>query len=60
MKVVEQLNFGHEESRVLAMESVSERGRSWILKSLEGGMSSPNRDATDGYKHKSATVPDLE
>jgi hypothetical protein len=42
------------------MESISESGRSWVLKSLEGGMSIPNRNATDGCKHNSATVPYLE
>jgi hypothetical protein len=48
------------EDRVLAMESVFEGGRSWVLKSLEGDMSSPNPDATDGRKHNSATVPHFE
>jgi hypothetical protein len=42
------------------MESVSEGGRSWVLISLEGGVSSPNPDATEGRKHNSATVPYLE
>jgi hypothetical protein len=42
------------------MESVSEGGRSWVLISLEGGVSSPNLDATEGCKHNSATVSHLE
>jgi hypothetical protein len=42
------------------MESVSEGGRSWVLISCVGGMSSPNPDATEGCKHTSATVPYLE
>jgi hypothetical protein len=48
------------EDRVLAIESVSEDGRSWVLISLEGGVCSPNLDATDERKHNSATVPSLE
>jgi hypothetical protein len=32
--------------RVLAMESVSDGGKSWVLKSLVGGVSSPTPDAT--------------
>jgi hypothetical protein len=48
------------EDRDLAMESVSERERSWVILSLESGMSSPNPDATDRHKHNSATVPYLE
>jgi hypothetical protein len=42
------------------MESVSEGGRSWVLISLAGSVSSPNPDASHGRKHNSATVPDLE
>jgi hypothetical protein len=42
------------------MESTSEGGRSWFLKSLEGGVSSPYPDATEGRNHNSATVPYLE
>jgi hypothetical protein len=42
------------------MESVSEQARSWVLMSLEGGMSCPNLDATDERKQNSATVPKLE
>jgi hypothetical protein len=41
-------------------ECVSDGSRSWVLKSLEGGVSSPNPDATEGHKHNSATVPYLE
>jgi hypothetical protein len=48
------------EDRILAMESVSEVGRSWVLKSLEGSVSSTNLDTTEGRKHNSATVADLE
>jgi hypothetical protein len=32
----------------------------FILKSLEGGVSSPNPNTTDGRKHNSAKVPYLE
>jgi hypothetical protein len=42
------------------MESVAEGRRSWVLKSLEGGVSSPNPDATEGRKYILATVPYLE
>jgi hypothetical protein len=42
------------------MESVSEGRRCWILKSLEGGMSSLNPDIREGGKHNSATVSYLE
>jgi hypothetical protein len=45
------------EDRVLAMECDTEDGRFWVLKSLEGGMTSPNRDATDARKHNLAIVP---
>jgi hypothetical protein len=49
-----------EENRVLAMESVSDRERSWVLRSLEGSVSSLNPDATEGCTHNSATVLYLE
>jgi hypothetical protein len=42
------------------MESVSEGRRFWVLKSLEGGVSSPNPDAAEGRKHNLATVPYFE
>jgi hypothetical protein len=48
------------EARVLVMESVSEGERSWVLKSLEGGISSPNPDATEGRKYNLATLPYVE
>jgi hypothetical protein len=48
------------EDRVSAMESVSDGGRSWVLKSLEGSVSSPNPDGTEVWKYNSATVPYLE
>jgi hypothetical protein len=48
------------EDRVLAMEIVSNGGRSWVLKSLEGSLSSPNPDATERPKHTLATVPYLD
>jgi hypothetical protein len=50
MKVVEQFEFGDRRDRVLVIESVSDGGRSWVLISLEGGMSSPNPDAIEGCK----------
>jgi hypothetical protein len=49
-----------EERRVLSMESVSEGGRSWVLISFEGWVSSSNPDAKDGCKYKSVTVSYLE
>jgi hypothetical protein len=42
------------------MESVSEDGRSLVLKSLEGEVCSPNQDATEGRRHNSTAVPYLE
>jgi hypothetical protein len=48
------------EDRVLAMESVSPGGGSWVLIAGERSMSSPNPDATKGCKHNWATVPYLE
>jgi hypothetical protein len=48
------------EDRVLAMESVSEAGRFWVLKSFEAGVSSLNLDATEGRRHTSGPVPYLE
>jgi hypothetical protein len=42
------------------MESVSDEGKSWVLISLEGDMSSLNPDAPDRCKPHSATVPYLE
>jgi hypothetical protein len=50
VKVVEWFEFGDCKGQTLAMESVCEGGRSWVLKSLVGGMSSPNPDATEGHK----------
>jgi hypothetical protein len=48
------------EDRVLALESVSEGARFWVVVFLEGGVSSPNPDATDGWNHNSARVPYLD
>jgi hypothetical protein len=48
------------EARVLEMESVSEIVRSWVLKSLESGVPSPNLDVKNGRKQELATVPYLE
>jgi hypothetical protein len=45
------------EDIVPAMESVSKGGRSWVLISLEGSVSSPNLDTIAGHKHNMATVP---
>jgi hypothetical protein len=45
------------EDRVLVKEYVSERRRTWVIISLEGGMSSPNPYATEGCKHNLPTVP---
>jgi hypothetical protein len=42
------------------VESVSEGGRSWVLISLVGGVSSQNPYAIDGPTHNSARVPHLE
>jgi hypothetical protein len=42
------------------MESFSQGGRSVVLKSLEGGVFSPNPDAPEASKYISATVPYLE
>jgi hypothetical protein len=56
--VVEQFEFWKlYQDRVLVMESVSEGERSWILKSLEAGVSSRNLDASQERKYNSATVP---
>jgi hypothetical protein len=57
VNIGERFKFGDEESRVQAMESVSERGRSWVVICLEGSISSPNPDAIDTCKHNSATGP---
>jgi hypothetical protein len=48
------------EDRILAMECVSEGGRSWVHISLESGLSSANPDTIEGRKHNLATVPYLE
>jgi hypothetical protein len=42
------------------IDSVSEAGRSWVLISLEGSVSSLNPDATEDCTHNSATVRYLE
>jgi hypothetical protein len=42
------------------MESVSEGGRSRVLISLKGGMSSPNLDAIEICKSHTTTVPYIE
>jgi hypothetical protein len=49
-----------EETRVLTIESVTEGGSTLVLIYLEGGISSPNPDTTEGCKYNSATVPYLE
>jgi hypothetical protein len=56
MKVERWLEWDTEESRVLESTSVSDRGRSYVLISLEGGMSSPNLDTTQGCQHKTSLV----
>jgi hypothetical protein len=42
------------------MESVAEGGRSGVLKTLEGGVSGLNPDATEGHTQNTTTVPYLE
>jgi hypothetical protein len=42
------------------MESTSEGGRSWFLKSLEGGVSSPYPNTIEGHKVNSVTLSHLE
>jgi hypothetical protein len=49
-----------EESPVLAMESLTEGGRSWVLISLEDGVFSPNPNAIKRYIYNSPRVHYLE
>jgi hypothetical protein len=48
------------EDRVLAIQSLSNGSRSWILLSLEGGMFSLNGDVIDGCEYHSFSVLFLE